>query len=259
MSPLTLSRVAAADTAAPAAFRAVQILEFLGSRCEPATITEVAGALGLAKSSVSNLITTLEAAGMVRRLSRGWSLGYKVLELGQSMLASTSLASEFARATRVLPTLSNETALLAVLDGMEVVYLARHDGTQPIRLASDIGKRMPASVTALGKSMLAALSEAELNARLDGLHTLPRPTKRAFRTVTELRRDLDAIRQRGYAIDDEQNTIGVTCFAVAMTGVPQPTAVSTTLLTQRVRPENQSRLVDDLQTLARELATYAIG
>jgi len=81
----------------------------------------------------------------------------------------------------------------------------------------------------------------------------------AFRTVAELRHDLNAIRLRGYAIDDEQNTIGVTCFAVAMTGVPQPTAVSTTLLTQRVRPENQSRLVGDLQTLARELATYAIG
>ena len=244
---------------APAVYRAVQVLETMGNRRESITITEIALALGLAKSSVSTLVTTLETVGMGRRVSDGWVLGYKVLELGHSMLASTTLVAEFARISASLPALQYDTALLAVLDGMEVVYLARHDGTQPIRLASDIGKRMPAPVTSLGKAMLASLPEEELEARLGLLDVLPRPTKRAHRTTSELRRDLDEIRDRGFAIDNEQNTIGVTCFAVALRGPAQPTAVSTTLLTQRVRPDLQARLVADLGVLARQLGTFATG
>ncbi|HWU45458.1 MAG TPA: IclR family transcriptional regulator [Humibacter sp.] len=249
----------AGDTPAPAAFRAVQVLEFLGSRTEPSTLTDIASALGLAKSSASNLVTTLDAARMVRKSGVGWVLGYKVLELGQSMLASTTLVTEFQRIANVLPALQNDTALLAALDDMEVIYLARHDGRQPIRLASDIGRRMPASVTALGKAMLAGLSDSDLDARLARVTTLPRPTKRAHRTVADLRRDLEKVRARGYAIDDEQNTIGVTCFAVSVAGGGQPIAVSTTLLTQRVRPDLRDRLVADLTSLARQLSTFANG
>jgi DNA-binding IclR family transcriptional regulator len=107
--------------------------------------------------------------------------------------------------------------------------------------------------------MLASLPEQELEARLELLDVLPRPTKRAHRTTSELRRDLDEIRDRGFAIDNEQNTIGVTCFAVALRGPAQPTAVSTTLLTQRVRPDLQARLVADLGVLARQLGTFATG
>jgi DNA-binding IclR family transcriptional regulator len=235
------------------------MLEFLGSQTEASTLTDIAMALGIAKSSASNLVSTLEAARMVRRSGTGWVLGYKVLELGQSMLASTTLVSEFRRITNALPTLQNDTALLAALDGMDVIYLARHDGRQPIRLASDIGRRMPASVTALGKAMLASLPEDVLDARLAGLTVLPRPTKRAHRNVAELRRDLAQVRQRGYAIDDEQNTIGVTCFAVSVTSAAQPIAVSTTLLTQRVRPDLRERLIADLTSLARQLSTFANG
>ena len=259
MSAIVSTHPVAADTPAPAAFRAVQVLEYLGACSEPATLTDIAVGVGIAKSSASNLVSTLEAAHMVRRSGRRWVLGYKVLELGQSMLASTTLVGEFRRITDSLPTLQNDTALLATLDGMEVIYLARHDGRQPIRLASDIGRRMPASVTALGKAMLAGLPPDELDARLAAVDALPRPTKRAPRNVAELRRELTQVRLRGYAIDDEQNTIGVTCFAVPVPTGREPIAVSTTLLTQRVRFELRERLIADLTSLARQLSSVAEG
>jgi DNA-binding IclR family transcriptional regulator len=116
---------------------------------------------------------------------------------------------------------------------------------------------MPASVTALGKAMLAQMDDDELAAQLATIDVLPRPTKRAHRTVRELRADLVVIRERGYAIDDEQNTIGVTCFAVAVPAPAQHIAVSTTLLTQRVRPDLRTRLVADLTVLAHQLGTFA--
>ncbi|MBC7590966.1 MAG: IclR family transcriptional regulator [Salinibacterium sp.] len=248
--------VAAASTPAPAAFRAIQVLDALALSPHASTITEIASAIPLAKSSVSNLLVTLEAAGMVRRAPSGWTLAYKALELGQSVLASTDLVAEFRRIVASMPYLKADTTLLAVLDGTDVLYLARHDGQQQVRLASDIGRRLPAVVTSLGKAMLATLPEDELERRLATVEVMPRPTRRSHRTIDDLHRDLAAIRIRGYAVDDEQNTIGVTCFGVALAG-EQPTAVSTTLLSQRITPDLQDHIIRELRQLATQLTPFA--
>ncbi len=248
--------VLATSTPAPAAFRAIQVLDALATLPHPSTITQIATTIPLAKSSVSNLLVTLEAAGMVRRSHSGWALAYKALELGQSVLTSTDLVAEFRRVVGVMPYLRAETTLLAVLDGTDVLYLARHDGQQQVRLASDIGRRLPAVVTSLGKAMLASLPDDELDRRLATVEVMPRPTRRSHRTVDDLRRDLVAIRVRGYAVDDEQNTIGVTCFGVAIGG-EQPTAVSTTLLSNRVAPDLQENIVRELSHLATQLTPFA--
>jgi DNA-binding IclR family transcriptional regulator len=243
---------------APAAYRAIQVLDAISSRPTASTLTEIATSIPLAKSSVSNLLVTLEATGMVRRSQSGWVLGYKALELGQSVLASTDLVAEFRRIVASLPYLRADTTLLAVLDGVDVLYLARHDGQQQVRLASDIGRRLPAVVTALGKAMLASLPDEELERRLATVEVMPRPTRRSHRTVDDLRRDLRAIRERGYAVDDEQNTIGVTCFGVAL-GTDQPTAVSTTLLSQRITADLQGHIIRELGLLATQLSPFARG
>ncbi len=258
-TPITsvVARATAADTPSPAAFRAVQVLEALSRSSRALTVTEIAAAVPLAKSSVSNLLVTLEATGMVRRSAVGWMIGYKALEIGQSVLHSTDLVAEFKRIVQGMHYLSRDTTLLAVLDGTDVLYLARHDGQQPIRRASEIGSRLPAVVTSLGKAMLAAMDEDELERRLALIGEMPRPTRRSHRSKAELRRDLEQIRQRGFAIDDEQNTIGATCFGVALTGVPQPIAVSTTLLSQRLTTTLTTHLVDELTALSAQLSVFA--
>lgn len=238
---------------APAAYRAVLVMELLGERRAPVTITEAARALTLPKSTVANLLTSLESAGMVRRHTRGWLLGYKVLELSRSMLVATDLVTEFRHTVAGLPTLVRDTALLAVLDGTDVIYVDRHDGQQPVRYINEIGSRMPAAVTALGRAMLAALPAPDLEQRLAGLTALPQLTPRSLRSVADLREDLDRIRDRGYAIDSEQGVAGVACFGVAVTGPLTPTAVSVSLLARRVTPDLQARLVADLAALARRL------
>jgi DNA-binding IclR family transcriptional regulator len=240
--------------------RAVAVLEILARSASPLGPTEIARRLGLAKSSVANLCTALEAAGMVQRDHGGWSLGYKVVELGQAFLSGTDLVTEFRRHTADLPAAAQETVLLAVLDDLDVLYIARHDGTQPIRLASDVGRRLPAVVTGLGKAMLAQLPPDELDARLSRVTELPRLTARAHTSLASLREDLDRIRRRGYAIDDQQNTDGVVCYGVAL---PHPTgahtagtrtAVSVTLLAARDNDELSAGLVADLRQLASHLA-----
>lgn len=249
--------ILATDTPAPAAFRAVQVLDVLSQSPEPMTLTATAVATGLPKSSVANLLVTLEAAGMVRRRGSGWVVGYRALEIGQSVLTHTDVVTEFRRRVRTLPTLAGETVLLAVRDGLQIVYVARHDGAQTVRLASDIGQRMPAVVTSLGKAMLAQLPDDELDALLDGLGELPRPTRQSHATLGALRADLVATRERGFAVDFEQNTIGISCVGVAVADAAVPTAVSTTLLSQRMNPGLHARLVADLRDLAATLAVYA--
>jgi DNA-binding IclR family transcriptional regulator len=242
------------DSRAPAVTRAVALLEAL-ARHGPLSLTELARRLDLAKSTVANLCAALEEAHMIRRVDQRWALGYKVVELGQGFLAGTDLVGEFRRATSALPVAAQETLLLAVLDDLDVVYLARHDGSQPIRLASDIGRRLPAVVTALGKAMLATLPPAELERRLATIDVLPVMTARSHRSVEALRQDLAEIRERGYALDDEQNTEGVTCIGVAVPGSPEtPTAVSATMLTARATGELQESLVRDLSDLVKELS-----
>jgi len=244
----------AAKVPVPAIGRAVQVLDALSGGRAPMTVSDLARACGLAKSSVSDLVWSLAASAMVREVDRGWVLGYRVLELGQSALSSTDLISEFQRLTPRLPALGDETVLIGVLDGMDVLYLARHNGNQPVRLGADIGRRLPAGVTALGKAMLAALPEAEREDWLRRVEHMPRLTAHSFATVDQLRADLAETGRRGYAIDNQQNTRGINCYGAAILGYRQPTAVSVTLLSSRVTPELIERLTTDILALARQLA-----
>jgi DNA-binding IclR family transcriptional regulator len=252
-----LPPLGAASVPAPAAYRAVQILEMLAAKRGPLTVSELALRVPLAKSTVSNLLTTLEATGMVRRVSAGWVLSWKALEIGQAVLASTDLVSEFRRHVTTLPILCTETTLLAVLEEADVLYLARHDGDQHVRLASDVGRRLPATVTSLGKAMLASLPEAQLELLLADVDTLPRPTRRSHPNKAALLGDLAETRRRGFAIDDEENTIGVTCFGVAVPDASPPVAVSCTLVTQRLTPQLRAAIVADLTALAGRLSAFA--
>lgn len=245
---------AVATTPSPAAFRAGLILSHLGDRQVPLTISDIASRLDLAKSSVFNLLVSLEAANMVRRGEHGWLLSYRMLELSKSMLASSTMVAEFSHIPRALTALYSETTLLAVLDGVDVIYLARNGGTQPVRFLAAVGSRTAAAVTGLGKAMLASLPDDDLDARLGAISELPRPTVRSHRTVEALYADLMQIRERGYAVDDEQGVVGVTCVAVAFVAESMPTAVSATLLAPRATPEMRARLASELVTLARGLS-----
>lgn len=242
----------AASTPSPAAFRAVQVLEVMSGALGVLSLSEIAARVPLPKSSTCNILVTLEAAGMVRRSSGGWLIGYRALEIGQSVLHANPLVGDFRRAIDASPALAQETVLLAVLDGTDVLYLARHDGREPVRLGSDIGRRLPAVVTALGKAMLAALPADDLEERLASIaaRPLPRPTRRSHRTISGLRHELLRTRRRGFAVDTEENTIGITCFAIPVTGTDQPTAVSTTLPTQRLTPGLRESLVAGLADVA---------
>jgi DNA-binding IclR family transcriptional regulator len=246
------------ESLAPAVTRAGAILDLLAENAgEAAGPSELARRLGLPKSSIANICNALADVGLVRRIGTGFALGRKLAELGGAYLASVDQVQEFYDACRLLPTGSEETIQLAILDGLEMTYLARHDGRQPVRLTSQIGRRLPATVTATGKAALASLDLDDLDRRLDGLTDLPVLTANSIGSVDALRAELASVRSRGYAKDDEETVEGVVCFGVMIPGRRPgegPYAASITLLKARATDERVPLLIDDLHLLADKLS-----
>jgi len=247
-----------AESLAPAVTRASLILEAMAEQPDaPMGASELARRLGLPKSSIANILNAMADSGLVRRSGSGFALGRKVAELGGAYLASIDLVQEFYEASRELPTASDETMQLAVLDGLEMTYLARHDGRQQVRLTSGIGRRLPATVTATGKASLASLDDRELERRLALVTDLPTFTPNSISTLDDLRADIERVRERGYAVDDEETVEGVICLGTAIPARRPgegPYAASVTLLKARATDERVEALVADLQQLAHRLS-----
>jgi len=246
-----------ADSLAPAVTRAAVILDLLAENGgAPAGPSELARRLGLPKSSIANICAALADAGLARRVGTGFALGRKMAELGGAYLASVDHVREFYDACHELEVGSEETIQLAVLDGTEMTYLARHDGRQPVRLTSQIGRRLPASVTATGKAALAMLDPDDVARRFDGVE-LPAFTRRSLSTIEALLADLDVVRRRGYAMDDEETVEGIVCFGIAIPARQRgegPYAASMTLLKARATFERVPALIADLHRLADRLS-----
>jgi DNA-binding IclR family transcriptional regulator len=245
------------ESLAPAVTRAAAILDVLSENASVALgPSELARRLALPKSSIANICGALADVGLLRRVGTGFALGRRLAELGGAYLLAVDMVQEFYEACRLLPAGSEETVQLAMLDGLEVIYLARHDGRQPVRLTSQIGRRLPATSTATGKAALASLDRRELERRLAGLTSLPASTPNAHRTVNTLLDDLDMVRSQGYAFDDEETMEGVVCYGIAVPG-RQPGerhAASITLLKARATDDRVPALLADLRTLADQLS-----
>jgi DNA-binding IclR family transcriptional regulator/peroxiredoxin len=213
---------AAGETGArivPSVAKAVRILETLAASREPVSLADLARRLDMPKSTVRTLCTTLVQTRMALRAESGsYALGPHVVDLSRAYLARIDLAAEFSRICDTLPQLEAHTLVLSVLDGRDVVYVARRHGTRPLTLDYRLGMRLPASCTAGGKAMLSRLPDGEV-ARLFPGPDLPTLTRHSITRLDTLQTELERIRQRGYAVDDEESADGVYSLAAVVPDV----------------------------------------
>ncbi|MET8511868.1 IclR family transcriptional regulator [Streptomyces sp. NPDC005077] len=177
-------------------------------------VSEVATAIGIAKSSAHALLVTLDDIGLVRRLAGGrYRLGWRILELNRTLRHSTDfLGPHRARLQRVAVSLG-ATVHLAALQGREVVYLDKIVAPHgPVLAESGVGLAMPAHCTALGKVLLASLGPVDADAML-ALHGLPRRTASTITDAVGLQEELARIRALGYGLDLEEAVSSVCCVA----------------------------------------------
>lgn len=192
--------------------RAMRILFDLAARGEPRTLDELADDHDLSKASLLRILRTLELEGVVLREGDAYQLGSRVLDLSHGYLANLELDQVARPPMRRLADATDQTVSLAVLDGLDVVYVAIEKARRELGIQGQVGGRHPANATALGKVMLADLGDDELNALLEGAE-LPRLTHRTLSDPQALRAHLAWVREQGYALDDEERGIGIRCVA----------------------------------------------
>lgn len=195
------------------------ILQQLARHSEGCTLGELCRVLGMPKSTAFGILSTLLAGEFIRRdtESERYRLSYKMLEIGGAYAQSLDLVQEFLAIARQIVATLNESVHLAILDGREVLHISSVDSSQSVRMLSYTGKRLPASCTALGKVLLAALDDDELEARFAG-QPLVRLTEASIRTFSQLRDEIQLIRLMGYARDREETNPGLQCLAAPVYG-----------------------------------------
>jgi len=197
--------------------RVLAVLIQLAEYPEGVSLDELATRLGSSKSTVHRALASLRRAHLAMQVSRGvYVLGDEFFRLAYRNQAGRPEGALIEPALRELAELYGETTHYAVLDGTDVVYRAKVDPPMgAMRLTSVVGGRNPASRTAVGKALLSFLvtSEAELRNWL-GSQTLEVRTPKSIVTVEALWKELELTRDRGYAVDDEENEVGVNCVAI---------------------------------------------
>lgn len=193
--------------------RGVEVLRAFNDRQGPLSVADIAARVDLARPVVRRILLTFAHLGYAESAGGLWSLTPRILELGSGYFASSSLPEISYGYMVDLVERTGETCSIGVLDGMDVIHVARVEDSRPMPDSVRIGNRLPAHATAIGKVLLAQLPLAELDAVLA---TAPLETHTPA-TVTDaaaLRERIDRVRGQGYDLSMEELIPGRVSAAV---------------------------------------------
>ncbi len=202
----------------PAVVRALDILELFGHR-EALSIPEITSLLGLPRTTVHELVNTLVQRSYLSPVpdhSNRFRLGVELFHLGSAYAERLDIAREGQAVASSVAASCGETVHVAVLDGTDVVYVAKVDSTASVRMVSAVGRRLPAHCTAVGLRLLASLPDSRLaslfplDQKLEGL------TRRSITSPRTLRRRLAEVREDGLAYDNCESNESVSCVAAGI-------------------------------------------
>lgn len=199
--------------------RVFEVLGAIANQGGGVSTSALVAACQFPRSTIHSVLSELEAQSCVTYdpAGRTWSLGVRLLQLGTAFLRGQPIEVIGRPRLLALADMTGCTAHIAILDGTDVVYLAKEHAQSgsPVRLVTEVGVRLPAHLTAVGQAVLAALPVERVR-RLFENRELPLRTGSGASDVEELISQLDQVRQRGYAEEVGQTTTGVACTAAAV-------------------------------------------
>jgi IclR family pca regulon transcriptional regulator len=196
--------------------RGLDVIQAFCSDHPRMSLSDVASATGLARPTAHRLLLTLKELGFVRQVDREFQLTVRVVDLGMSYVDSLGLWDIARPHLEALVGRTGESSSMAQLDGADIVYTARVSVPKIIALRVELGTRFPAAVTSQGKVLLAGLEPAEVHAALD---TPSRSSVRIAPVDRErLLEELALVRDRGWAVADEELAPGVRSIAAPVLG-----------------------------------------
>jgi DNA-binding IclR family transcriptional regulator len=207
-----------ATSTAPAVVTAIRVLDALAEFQGSATLDELTQAIDEPRSSVHRILNTLVESELLQRPGPrgGYRIGPKVMTWGSSFLRAVNLIDEFRSVASPIVARIDETVQLAVLDWPDVVFVAHVDSKRPVRLVTEVGRRLPAHATAVGKALLAfsGTPASEWYRHRE----LTRLTSRTTTNIDELERQLAKARSRGWAEASQESSENLTCLAAPVRG-----------------------------------------
>ena len=249
------------DSPSTAVERTLLILEAVGQRESGMSNAEFSRKLKIPKSSASYILRTLEQHGYLRRdIDDGkYRLGMKVLSLSRAALSGVDICEVALPIMKHLVDQIHITTHLAILDHGEAVYVEKVEAPSFIKMDTWIGRRMEVHSTAVGKALLAYLDESEREKiiRTRGLKKL---TPHTITSVAKLMKEFERVRQLGYAVDDEENSLGARCVGAPIfnsQGLIEASVASTGTI-NAVPRDAVARLAETVKDAARRIS-HQIG
>lgn len=242
---------------ATAVERALNILEATANRRDGLTNSEISRKLGIPKSSASYILRTLERRGYLRRDTESgrYRLGLKILSLGGDAQANLDIADVALPFMRALEEKIHMTVHLAVLDQGEAVYIEKVETPGFFKVNTWVGRRMFLHSTSVGKCLLAWLPKQEVETIVKQ-QGLKKRTPKTITTMTRLLVDLERVKNEGYAVDDEENSLGARCLGAPVfevTGTVIAALGASGTLTQ-VEEDSMPRLAEAVKETARRIS-----
>lgn len=234
--------------------QADRILQLLGEREHPVPFGEIVSETGIAKSSAHGVLRRLQAVNWVERLDGPrYRISFRLVEFARARLNNTEVTRRFIEVCDGLKTLPDESIVLSILQGTEVIYLACRNSNRSFGVQYRIGMRLPAATTASGKAVLSLLDEEEVRRRFAA--GVPTDGTVCEKSLEHLLRDLTAIRKRGFSIDDEETAQGMICFGAALPdGQANGCAVAISLIKATIDKASHDRFGREVMDLAKALA-----
>ena len=238
--------------------RGLIILEALRDEAKDVSLSELTARFPWDKSTTHRLLATLVRRGYVEQDpgTCKYRLGLKIMTLNSALMRRLDIKHRASEFVEELALTSRETAHLAVFDRGEAVIVAQTDSPEKVRIYTYVGMRLPAHCTALGKALLAAVRDEQVNQwlaenRLEGY------TEKTLTDAEQLKAHLREIRQQGYAFDDEEYDPGIRCLAcpvknseggvVAAVGISGPS--------HRLPPDRLERYIQLVKATAGKTST----
>ena len=199
--------------------KTLDILETLKKEPKGIGLADVARSVAMPKATVYRILATLEIRGYLDRSAEGgYRMSDKLFQLQSDLSPEQNLLRAAPPLMQQLATECRETVNLGTLDGGEVVVIATVESPQTVRMASKVGNRRFLHTTAIGKVLLASMSDQAI-CRLIQLKGLPKLTPNSITSQTALLTEIRKIRKQGFAVDNEENELEGRCIGIQIPGI----------------------------------------
>jgi len=233
--------------------KAFRLMELLVTKNE-FQLAELCQLLQSPKTTIHRMLLTLESLGYVQQnpQSLGYMASIKIFDLGGKVVQNLNFI-EIARPLMIrLSEKSGETINLGVLDGLDIICIDKIESKYHLKLDQPIGSRAKAYHTAMGKAILAYLSEEE-RGRLFSKHSISPGASKSLKAVSAIEEDLQRVREQGYSVDDEEYIVGVRCVGAPIFDHNSKVAAGLSIAGPALRIKEKN--IESLAKLVTEAAT----